>query len=149
MGTMSRRDLLGGAGALFATGLLAEDQPKPTGLNFPVVDYHVHLNPNFSLDDALAVSKERGVKFGIAEHAGTKENHYPSILSNDADIQGWIARLEGKPVFKGVQAEWIDWGEMLLNRRLRATRLCPVRCHDLSGPEWRAVEDVGTRFRPR
>ena len=109
MPTISRRELLGSAGTLFAAGLRAEDQPGPTGLNFPLVDYHVHLNPTFSLDDAVAVSKERGVKFGIAEHAGNKENHYPSILSNDAELQGWIARLEGKPVFKGVQAEWTDW----------------------------------------
>jgi histidinol phosphatase-like PHP family hydrolase len=109
MPTISRRELLGGAGTLFAAGLLAEDQPTFTGLNFPVVDYHVHLNPKFSLDEAIAVSKQRGVKFGIAEHAGTKENLYPSILSSDKDLEQWMARLEGKPVFKGVQAEWIDW----------------------------------------
>jgi histidinol phosphatase-like PHP family hydrolase len=106
----SRREFLGGAAALFtaARALPAGKEPA-SGLSFPVVDYHVHLNPNLSLDEALAISKQRGVKFGIAEHAGTKENHYPTILSTDKDIEGWTARLEGKPVFKGVQAEWIDW----------------------------------------
>lgn len=77
--------------------------------SFPVVDYHVHLNPSFSLDDAVALSKKMNVKFGIAEHAGTKENQYRVILSSDHELQQWIARLDGKPVYKGVQAEWIDW----------------------------------------
>ncbi len=106
----SRREFLGGAAALFgvANGVHAEKEVS-AGLPFPVVDYHVHLNPTFSLDDAIAVSKERGVKFGIAEHAGSKENRYPVILSSDEELHQWIARLDGKPVYKGVQAEWIDW----------------------------------------
>lgn len=111
MRAISRRELLGGAGASFiaARALPAQNQTPAAGLNFPIVDYHVHLNATFSLDDAIAISKQRSVKFGIAEHAGTRENIYPSILSNDKELQQWIARLEGKPVFKGVQAEWLDW----------------------------------------
>jgi histidinol phosphatase-like PHP family hydrolase len=111
----SRREFLGEAAAGFiaAAGTLAAQNDNTThaGLNFPLVDYHVHLNATFSLDDAIARSKERGVKFGIAEHAGTKENIYPSILSNDEELQKWIARLDGKPVYKGVQAEWLDWAK--------------------------------------
>ena len=49
------------------------------------------------------------IKFGIVEHAGTKENQYPTLLSNDADLRRYLAMLDGKPVFKGVQAEWTDW----------------------------------------
>lgn len=110
MPTNTRRELLAGAAVLFAgKRVLRAGSETAPGLNFPIVDYHVHLNAKFSLDDAIAVSKQRGVKFGIAEHAGTRENKYPSILSNDEELQGWIARLEGKPVFKGVQAEWTDW----------------------------------------
>lgn len=110
MPTSTRRGFVAGAAAFFAAArALPAGNETTTGLNFPMVDYHVHLNAKFSLDDAIAVSKQRGVKFGIAEHAGTRENKYPSILSNDEELQGWIARLEGKPVFKGVQAEWIDW----------------------------------------
>lgn len=111
MRTVSRRQLLGGAGALLLADRILpfSGPPQSTGLPFPVVDYHVHINPQFSLDDAIALSEERGEKLGIVEHAGFRENHYPSILSNDAELQGWIARLEGKPVFKGVQAEWTDW----------------------------------------
>jgi histidinol phosphatase-like PHP family hydrolase len=78
------------------------------GLEFPLADFHVHLN-TLTLEQVVAASQERGVKYGILEHAGTKENEYPIVLSNDKMLQDWIAKLEGKPVYKGVQAEWIDW----------------------------------------
>ena len=55
------------------------------------------------------MSKERGIKLGIVEHAGTKENQYPVVLSNDAELKSYLARLDGKPVYKGIQAEWLDW----------------------------------------
>jgi histidinol phosphatase-like PHP family hydrolase len=55
------------------------------------------------------VARERGVKLGIVEHAGTKENKYPVVLSSDEDLRRHIALLEAKPVFKGIQAECIDW----------------------------------------
>ncbi len=97
----SRRQFLGGMAAL-AGGAAAAPA-------FPLVDYHVHLNPSFSLDDAIALSRKTNVKFGIAEHAGTKENVYRAIMTNDRELGAWIARLDGKPVYKGAQAEWIDW----------------------------------------
>jgi histidinol phosphatase-like PHP family hydrolase len=71
-------------------------------------DFHVHLD-NSTIDKVLVLSRERHLKFGIVEHAGTKENQYPTILSNDAELRRYLATLEGKPVFKGVQAEWTDW----------------------------------------
>ncbi len=75
---------------------------------FHDVDFHVHLD-NSTLDKALELSRERGIKFGIVEHAGTKENQYPTLLSNDEDMRRYLAKLEGQPVFKGIQAEWTDW----------------------------------------
>jgi histidinol phosphatase-like PHP family hydrolase len=106
----SRREFLGGTAAmLLAAGPVSgQAQPDRFGLGFPIVDYHVHLN-TLTLDEIAAGSKERGVKYGVAEHAGTKENDYPRVLKNDADIQAWIAQLDPYPVYKGVQAEWIDW----------------------------------------
>ena len=68
----------------------------------------MHLD-NSSIEQVLPLAAERGVKFGIVEHAGTKENKYPVVLSNDAELKAYMAKLEGKPVYKGVQAEWIDW----------------------------------------
>ncbi len=75
---------------------------------FHANDLHVHLD-NSTIDKVLELSRERGIKFGIVEHAGTKENQYPTLLSNDTELRRYIAMLEGKPVFKGVQAEWTDW----------------------------------------
>ena len=72
------------------------------------VDFHVHLD-NSTIDKVLELSRERGLKFGIVEHAGTRENQYPTLLSSDAELKRYLAMLDGKPVFKGVQAEWTDW----------------------------------------
>jgi histidinol phosphatase-like PHP family hydrolase len=110
----SRREFLGGATAalLSVPGVLANPSnpgPASAGLEFPIVDYHVHLNATFRLENALALSQQQGFKFGILEHAGTRENIYPAILTNDTELGKWIDKLDGKPVYKGVQAEWTDW----------------------------------------
>jgi histidinol phosphatase-like PHP family hydrolase len=90
------------------TFLAAPTEPSDAGLDFPLVDLHVHLD-NSTIDKVLELPAARSVKFGIVEHAGTKENKYPVVLSNDAELKARNAILEGKPVYKGVQAEWTDW----------------------------------------
>jgi histidinol phosphatase-like PHP family hydrolase len=90
-------------GLLRAAGV---DGPSDAGARG--VDYHVHLD-NSTIEKVLELARERGLKFGIVEHAGTKENQYPTVLSNDAELRRYLAMLEGKPVFKGIQAEWTDW----------------------------------------
>lgn len=108
----TRRELLGGAAAAVAAASLPSSSPAQAvdaqGLDFPLEDYHVHLN-TLTIDQVMARSKETGVKYGVMEHAGTKENEYPIVLSNDKDLAGWIEKLSGKGVYIGVQAEWIDW----------------------------------------
>lgn len=111
----SRRALLGGAlGACTASrlgkGLLAAtSKPDSTWeLGFPLVDLHVHLD-NSSIDQVFALSRERKVKFGIVEHAGTEENVYPVVLSSDEELRAYVKKLEVKDVYKGVQTEWTDW----------------------------------------
>lgn len=75
---------------------------------WPLVDLHVHPD-NSTLDAITALSRERGVVFGMVEHAGTKENVYPCVLSDDAELLAWTTALARRGVFKGVQAEWTDW----------------------------------------
>jgi histidinol phosphatase-like PHP family hydrolase len=88
---------------------MAPDAESARGaLDFPLEDLHVHLD-NSTLDKVLELSRERGAKFGIVEHAGTKLNVYPNILSNDEELKRYLATLDGKPVYKGIQAEWTDW----------------------------------------
>ena len=112
---ISRREFVGGAlaaaGALVADGtrsVAAAAGAEPTKEEIPLVDYHVHRDGT-TLEKLLAISRQKNVKFGIVEHAGTKENKYPIILSNDDELKQYIASLEGKPVYKGIQAEWLDW----------------------------------------
>ena len=115
--TFSRRSFLAaslsGFGAVAmqtAIGQAAEPspaEPKPVS-DLPRLDLHVHLD-NSTIDKVLELSHERGVKFGIVEHAGTKENKYPVVLSNDEELGGYLAMLDGKPVYRGVQTEWHDW----------------------------------------
>ncbi len=113
---ISRRCFVNSALAAYAFSAAAGAFAKETGLEpaedslgFPLVDYHVHLDDVVTLEKALELSRERGVKFGIVEHAGTRENRYPGLLSTDADMKRYIAILRGKPVLKGIQAEGLDW----------------------------------------
>jgi histidinol phosphatase-like PHP family hydrolase len=118
--TVSRRTLLAGAAAAGALTILhhsaraeADARAAPAAgagavPGLPLVDYHVHLD-NLGLEKALEISLARGVKFGIVEHAGTKENQYPVVLSGDDDLKRHIAMLEGKAAFTGIQAEFTDW----------------------------------------
>jgi histidinol phosphatase-like PHP family hydrolase len=115
--TQSRRTFLGGLVGSCAASLLARELHAASNgpaasqeLGFPLVDFHVHLD-NSSIEQVLPLSRERGVKFGIVEHAGTRENQYPVVLSNDDELRAYIKRLDGKGVYKGVQAEWTDWSK--------------------------------------
>jgi histidinol phosphatase-like PHP family hydrolase len=107
---MTRRTFITTATAAGAALLLRAEEKTAaaTGLDFPLMDFHVHLDKS-TIDAVLALPQARGVKFGIVEHAGTKENDYPIVLSNDEELNRYLDMLAGKPVFRGVQAEWIDW----------------------------------------
>jgi histidinol phosphatase-like PHP family hydrolase len=114
MSEMSRREFFGrsaawtGAAVALGTGTaMAADSVDNAGL--PLVDYHCHLDDVVTLDRALEISKRRGVKFGIVEHAGTKANKYPHLLSTDDDLRRYLDKLAGKPVLRGIQAEGLDW----------------------------------------
>lgn len=113
---ISRREFV--AGAVAASGAMVVESlsfvgaappgAEPPKDEIPLVDYHVHRDGT-TLEKLLAISRQKKVKFGIVEHAGRKENKYPIILSSDEELRQYIASLEGKPVYKGVQAEWLDW----------------------------------------
>ena len=113
MNQNSRRQFLSGAAAVVASATrpfsASGQTANESGVGFPLTDFHVHLNSATLEQVAASAQASGGVKYGIVEHAGTKENDYPIVLSNDKELQDWIAKLDAKPVYKGVQAEWIDW----------------------------------------
>jgi histidinol phosphatase-like PHP family hydrolase len=111
---LSRRGILrsalaGCTASLGGRVLRAADVPasRPQ-LDFTLTDFHVHLD-NSSIEQVLPLSRERRVRFGIVEHAGTPENVYPVVLSNDDQLRAYVKKLDGKGVYKGVQAEYSDW----------------------------------------
>ena len=116
MSSISRRGFLGRTAAFAATAVaartgfnraVAAESARETDL--PLIDYHAHLDDVVTLEKALEISRKRGVKFGIVEHAGTKANKYPHLLSTDDDLKRYLAKLAGKPVLRGIQAEGLDW----------------------------------------
>jgi len=93
----------GFAGALLAAAARPAELPR--------VDYHVHLDERITLEAALEISRRRGVRFGIVEHAGRPELGYRGMLSRDEDLRRYLDLLAGKPVYRGIQAEGLDWTE--------------------------------------
>jgi histidinol phosphatase-like PHP family hydrolase len=104
---ISRRWLLGAMAGAGAGGAIVTAWTASARL--PLTDYHVHLDEVVTLEKAIEVSHQRGVKFGIVEHAGRKPTLQTRRLSTDEDLLRYIAKLEGKPVLKGIQAEGLDW----------------------------------------
>ena len=78
-------------------------KPLPE-LELPIVDYHVHLKGGLTLDEAIEQSRRRGVKFGVAVNCGLG---FP--VTDDAGAQAFLESLEGKPVYRGMQAEGREW----------------------------------------
>jgi len=79
----------------------------PMGDGVPRVDYHVHIGDGISVQRAVAIAKQRGLKFGVLQHAGMKGHGY--ALTDDDDLDTWIRSLDGLPVFKGIEGEGPDW----------------------------------------
>jgi len=73
----------------------------------PLIDYHVHLKGGLTLEQALEKSREAGITYGIAENCGLG---FP--VTNDKQLKQSFDRLEGRPVFKAMQAEGREWVNM-------------------------------------
>jgi hypothetical protein len=71
---------------------------------FPLVDFHVHLKGGLTIEEAVKMSRRNGIHYGIAANCGLK---FP--ITNDKDIEQYIASLKGQPVLVGMQAEGREW----------------------------------------
>ena len=122
--------LLSLAGFLFAAGRLraenapgtssqapAAEQPRPDAVDaeiarlkqsgFPLVDFHIHLKGGLTIEQAVALSRRNGIRYGIAANCGAK---FP--ITDDAGIDRFIRSVKGYPVYVGMQAEGRGWPRM-------------------------------------
>jgi hypothetical protein len=101
---LTRRGLLG----VGAAGLLSTTAPAQTAME--LVDFHAHVDALPTLEELFGVARQRGVKFGVVEHAGNpNDHHYRGLIFNDSELDRYLARLAGRPCLKGIQAEGLDW----------------------------------------
>jgi hypothetical protein len=75
--------------------------------NYPMVNYHVHLKGDLTLEKALALSRQSGVFYGIAVNCGL---NFP--VTNDAGIYQYLDQVKGQPAFIAMQAEGREWVNM-------------------------------------
>jgi hypothetical protein len=82
--------------------------------NIPMVDYHVHLKPGLSLEQALAKSRRDGIEYGIAVNFGKLQ-----AVDNNTALRAFFDSMQGKPCFVGMQAEGREWLGMI-DRKIAA-----------------------------
>jgi hypothetical protein len=71
---------------------------------FPLIDYHVHLKGGLTIEQAIENSQKLGINYGIAPNCGL---HFP--VTNDSSLYAYMKGVEGKPIFRGMQAEGREW----------------------------------------
>ena len=112
----------------------------PRGPNgVPLLDLHVHIEEGLSLPRALELARERGVRFGIVEHGG-----HGQPIAGDETLTRYVESLQPHPVFKGIQAEGLDWMECFTEAAHCPTRLCALGCAHLPGKGRAAGSYLGT-----
>jgi hypothetical protein len=102
---MKRRTFLktsGLASTLLAAAPLSRGFAAAAGNEFPLVDLHVHLAANFTIDRVLEISKRTGVQFGIVVNPG-------GDVSDDAGLKRYIESLRPYPVYCGLQPMSPGW----------------------------------------
>jgi hypothetical protein len=109
---MNRRNFLktsSVAGGLLGIGAprtaRGRDQPPPAGpgVDFPLVDLHVHLTEEFPIERMVRLAAERNATFGIVEHPA------PWAIKDDADLLRHVEKLRRHPVFVGLQPMTSGW----------------------------------------
>jgi len=75
-------------------------------VGFPIMDLHVHLKGDLTMEEALAQSRYKGIDFGIAVNCGKAED-FP--INNDAELMAYLDTLRDVPAFNAMQAEGREW----------------------------------------
>jgi hypothetical protein len=102
---MERRRFLesaGIAGGLLASLPISRAFGAPAADGFPLMDLHVHLTGNFTIDHVMEISKKTGVQFGIMVNPG-------GSVSDDAGLRRFVDSLKRYPVYCGLQPMSPGW----------------------------------------
>lgn len=104
---MKRRQFIrntGIASSAMMTSPLWANSFKTEGNDLRLVDMHVHTTPRFSIDEIIAIGKQKNIQFGIVEHPG-------GDIVDDASLMKYIDNLRQYPVYIGLQPTTLGWSE--------------------------------------
>ena len=73
-----------------------------TDNDFPLMDLHVHLTDNFTIDNIMEISKRTKIQFGIVENPGAR-------VRDDISLKNFIEKLRRYPVYIGLQPMSPGW----------------------------------------
>lgn len=72
--------------------------------NFPVLDYHVHLKEDLTLELAKSQSRRYGINYALAPNCGIG---FP--IQNDAQVLAYFNEMKGQPFVQAMQGEGREW----------------------------------------
>src|SRR5512136_3437852 len=101
------------AGLALASGLAFAQPLPPAAATGAAADYHVHLNGDLTLDDALRRSRETGISYGIVINGGL---NFP--VNSDAGLEAFLRDMRGRAAFVGFQAEGREWVRLFTKQTL-------------------------------
>lgn len=97
--------------AAFPSHVFADSQD---GEDLTMNDLHVHLTGSFTIQNAMEVSRQRKIKFGIVEHPAPEGK-----IRDDKALLNYIRELRDYPVFIGVQPIYLNWSKAFSNEVLK------------------------------
>ncbi len=71
---------------------------------YPMIDYHIHLKGELTMEQALAHAASTGINYGIAVNCG---QDFP--IHTEAKLDSFFSTLTPEPVFYAMQAEGREW----------------------------------------
>ncbi|MCF0197260.1 MAG: DUF1080 domain-containing protein [Bacteroidaceae bacterium] len=87
-------------------------------MDFPVIDYHVHLKGGLNKEEAHALSMRYGINYGVAPNAG--EGGVGRMLANDEEVRAYLQEVQPLPFLCGVQGEGRKWTQTFSQEALGA-----------------------------
>jgi hypothetical protein len=92
------------ASSLLAVSPLSFSIGKSGDYEFPLMDLHVHLTSNFTIDNLMEIAKKTKVQFGVMVNPGYGVN-------DDSSLKNYIEMLRPYPVYMGLQPMTPGWSK--------------------------------------